>query len=149
MQQSGVPGSAGCVALGEGCWHPRCPPAAHKHGMHQLNKVKPLLGPIYTLRCAGTPATGISMIRTALQINAPIHSCNKIDINHQLAPRLHANVTLCTIMWGLSSHLISSLQNNNIHPPEMEVNPPKMECGCPCGRVIISDMCKPLALWNA
>ena len=38
-------------------------------------------------------------------------------------------------MWGLSSAMISSLQNN-IHLPEMEINLPKTERGCTCGGVI-------------
>ena len=43
---------------------------------------------------------------------------------------LHYNIgTCCIVMWGLSSALISSLYNS-IHPPEMEMNPPKAACVC-------------------
>ena len=44
-------------------------------------------------------------------------------------PRLHSNVMRCIIMWGLSSAMINVL-HNSIHPPEMEINPPKTACGC-------------------
>ena len=39
-------------------------------------------------------------------------------------------------MWGLSWAMISTL-DNGMHPPEVDVNPLKMMCGCSCGRVII------------
>ena len=35
----------------------------------------------------------------------------------------------CTVMWELSSAVISSLQNS-IHPPEMEVKPLKIAYYC-------------------
>ena len=37
----------------------------------------------------------------------------------------------CTVTWGLSSATISSL-HDPFHPPEMEINPWKMVCDCPC-----------------
>ena len=44
--------------------------------------------------------------------------------------RLHYNIgTCCIVMWGISSALISSL-HNSIHPPQMEMNPPKAACVC-------------------
>ena len=51
-------------------------------------------------------------------------------------PRPHYNgVMRCIVMWGLSSAMLSCYHNSS-HPPEMEMNPPKMACGCPCGEVI-------------
>ena len=38
----------------------------------------------------------------------------------------------CIVIWELSSVIISFL-HNSIQPPEMEMNPPKMAFGCPCG----------------
>ena len=36
--------------------------------------------------------------------------------------------------WGLCSALIISM-HNNIHPPEIEVDPLKTAFGCPCGGI--------------
>ena len=47
----------------------------------------------------------------------------------------YIKMLLCTVMWGLSSAMISCL-NNGMHPPEVDINPLKMMCGCPCGGVI-------------
>lgn len=39
-------------------------------------------------------------------------------------------------MRGIASVMISSLYNTrSVNPPEVEINPPKMVCGCSCGRV--------------
>ena len=44
--------------------------------------------------------------------------------------------------------MIRSL-HKSIHPPEMEIDPPKMACGCPCGRVVRTGYtCNPLTIWN-
>ena len=40
------------------------------------------------------------------------------------------------VMRRLFSDMIKSL-HISIHHPEMEINPPKMACGCPCAGVII------------
>ena len=37
-------------------------------------------------------------------------------------------------MWRLSSAM-RNLLHNSVHPPEMEINPLKMVCSCPCGGV--------------
>ena len=39
------------------------------------------------------------------------------------------------VMREQSSAKINSL-HNSIHPREREINPLKMVCGCPCGRVL-------------
>ena len=48
--------------------------------------------------------------------------------------------------------MMSSL-HNSIHPPVMEINPPKTACGCPWGRVLkkkkTPDISNPLTLQNA
>ena len=59
----------------------------------------------------------------------------------------------CIRYVGLSSAIIGFL-HNSIHPPEMEVNPPKTECGCPCDNIIKTKLKYdhtgiPLTLWNA
>ena len=51
-------------------------------------------------------------------------------------------------MWGQFSAMTGSL-HDSIHPPEMEINPPRMACGCPCGGVIKQPHSNPRTLWNA
>ena len=47
-------------------------------------------------------------------------------------PRLHWNAVLsCIVTLRLSPTIIISLRNS-IHSPEMQINPPKKSCGCPC-----------------
>ena len=51
-------------------------------------------------------------------------------------PQPHEDVVMHGIvMQGLSSVLISS-SHNSVHSPEMEVNPLKVACSCPCDGVI-------------
>ena len=43
--------------------------------------------------------------------------------------------------YALQSHVGTVLSHDSslyssMHPPEREINPPKMACGCPCGGVI-------------
>ena len=61
--------------------------------------------------------------------------------------------TLCSAqLYGRLSLLITSSLHNSVHPPEMEINPPKTALGCPRGRAMIifnSHTCNPLILWNA
>ena len=53
------------------------------------------------------------------------------DIKSGARPeRVKKVVTCCIVMWALSSAMMSSL-HNSIHPPVMEINPPKTACGCP------------------
>ena len=40
-------------------------------------------------------------------------------------------------LYGCLSSLITSSLHNSIHPPEMEINPPKIAWGCPSGRAMI------------
>ena len=52
-------------------------------------------------------------------------------------PRLYQNAVIrCTYLGGIDSSAMISSLHNSIHPPDMEINPPKMACGCLGGRVI-------------
>ena len=55
---------------------------------------------------------------------------------------------LGTVMRGLCSAMTGSL-HNSIHLPEMEINPPRMACGCPCGDAIKHHTPSSHTLWNA
>ena len=98
----------------------------------------PRLGPCHnTLTLARTPRPGLCH-NTLTPARTP-----KLGLCHNtLTPSRTSMLGLChnalilaRTPRGLFSAIISSLQND-IHTPEMETNPLKTACSCPCGRVM-------------
>ena len=74
--------------------------------------------------------------------------CLGWTVSQQTDTRNNTTATLkYIVMLGLFSEIISSL-HSSIHPPEIEVDPPKTACGCPFGGTVKKNS-HTCSLWNA
>ena len=91
-------------------------------------------------------STPITTVKTTIASRGPgCVATRRHQQEHQAYLKMLIIMYFIAVMWGPPSVMIIRSLRNSTEPPEMEVRPPKLLCGCPCGNCHIRS---PVTLWN-